>query len=139
MGKVMGRMRRLRWGLVGGVVLTLAVARPLLGADLSGTWRITYWVDQENRETVTLEITHERGLLPGTGSIRGAGESQMSRVEIRSGVVTGHDFRFTLVEPGGVAARPTVLVGSWYRDEMSGQAEGTFGKRMFGGSRLIRY
>lgn len=129
------RPRRIKAGLVGGVVLAAALARPALGADLAGTWHVSYRVDQQTLQTVTLQIEHEGRWIPGADVIRGRGQGPTGRVDLRSGTLRGSDFRLTVVDVGGGSARPTILIGRLHRDEMSGRAEGPFGSRMFAGVR----
>ncbi len=128
-------MKRLRWGLLGGALLAVLVARPLLGEDLSGTWQVSYRIDHQTSETIVLELRHERSWIPGPSSLRGMGVSQGGQVLVQSGTVRGNDFQITLTYVENVGARPTVLMGSWYVNEMSGRADGFFGTRRFDGSR----
>ena len=125
---------RLRWMLGVGAVLALLVARPLLAADISGTWEISYQMAQ-GRQTITLELVQEGSRVSGSGTMRADSMGDAVRVEVRSGTAGSGDFRFLLVEAGGSASRPQEFIGDWYRDEMSGRTDGAFGSRMFTGTR----
>ena len=125
---------RKKWIFVVGAILSLLVARPLLAADLSGTWELAYWTDQD-RQTITLEIVQEGPKVLGSGTVRGDSLGGVVQVEVRSGTAVGGDFHFVLVSEGMSVSRGQEFSGSWYRDEMSGQTNGAFGSRMFTGIR----
>ena len=131
----LGEPGRLRWMLGVGAVLALLVARPLLAADISGTWEISYQIAQGQAQTITLELVQEGSRVSGSGTMRADSMGDAVRVEVRSGTVGSADFRFLLVEEGGSASLPQEFIGGWYRDEMSGRTDGAFGTRMFTGAR----
>ncbi len=130
----LGEPGRLRWMLGVAAVLAFLVARPLLAADISGTWEISYQMAQ-GRQTITLELVHEGSRVSGSGTMRADSMGDALRVEVRSGTAGNSDFSFLLVEEGGSAYRPQEFIGAWYRDEMSGETEGAFGTGMFTGVR----
>ncbi len=125
---------RVRWMLGVGAVLALLVARPLLAADISGTWEISYQMAQ-GRQTITLELVQEGSRVSGSGTMRADSMGDAVRVEVRSGTAGNNDFRLLLAEEGGSAPRLQEFIGDWYRDEMSGRTDGAFGSRMFTGAR----
>ena len=130
----LGRSSRLRWVLGAGSVLVFLVTRPLLAADISGTWEISSQMAR-GRQTIVLELVQDGSRVSGTGTMRIDGGGEAVRVEVRSGTARGGDFRFLLVEDGGPVSRPQEFVGNWYKDEMSGRTDGAFGSRMFAGAR----
>ena len=125
---------RVRWMLGVGAVLALLMARPLLAADISGTWEISYQMAQ-GRQTITLELVQAGSRVSGSGTMRADSMGDAVRVEVRSGTAGNNDVRFLLVEEGGSAPRPQEFIGDWYRDEMSGRTDGAFGTGMFTGVR----
>ena len=129
-----GEPGRLRWILGVGAVLAFLVVRPLLAADISGTWEISSQMPG-GRQTITLEIVQDGSRVTGTGTMRIDGIGDAVRMEVRSGTAGGGDFRFLLVEQDGSTSRPQEFIGNWYRDEMSGRTDGAFGSRMFTGAR----
>ncbi len=131
----LGEPGRLRWMLGVAAVLAFLVARPLLAADISGTWEISYQMGQGRQTIITVELVQEGSRLSGSGTMRAERVGDAVRVEVRSGTAGNNDVRFLLVGEGGSAARPQEFVGDWYRDEMSGLTEGAFGSRMFTGAR----
>lgn len=131
----MARPKRLTWGIAAGIGLALLASRPLLAADLSGVWTVTYRLDAETVETMTLDLVHDGRWTPGPDVVRGVGRSSRGRVEVRQGVARGTDVRLTLVDAGARDRFPTVLTGAWHRDEMGGRVDGWFGSRMFVASR----
>lgn len=54
----LGEPGRLRWVLGVAAVLAFLVARPLLAAEISGTWEISYQIAQ-GRQTITLELVQK--------------------------------------------------------------------------------
>jgi hypothetical protein len=131
------RRARAKWGLAVGAVLAVAIARPLLAADLTGTWDISSRVGHD-RQTITLEVVHDGATVTGAGVMRMDGAAAAARVAIRSAIVgrpDGSDFRIVLVQIDSAGARPQELIGAWYRHEMSGRVEGAYGSRMFWGVR----
>ncbi len=129
----LGEPGRLRWMLGVGAVLAFLVARPLLAADISGTWEISYQISQGS-QTITLELVQEGSRVTGSGTMR-ATMGDAVRVEVRSGTAGSGAFRFLLVEEDGSASGPQEFIGDWFRDEMSGRTDGAFGSRMFTGAR----
>lgn len=116
---------------LGGLIAGFLLARPLLAADLTGTWEISYQVGQD-AETVLLSVDHDGSTLTGEGTLRlGAGDAMP--VVVRAGSIRRGDFRFQLTGARGATLR--ALWGAWHEDEMSGRTDGTFGSRMFVGVR----
>ena len=115
-------------------MLVFLLARPLLAADLSGTWDITCRIGSD-RQIITLELVHRGSTVSGVGTVRRESTQNPVQVEVRSGIADGVDFRFFLVEASGSLSRPQLFFGSWYRDEMSGLTEGVFGSRIYRGDR----
>ena len=99
----LGEPGRLRWMLGVGAILALLVARPLLAADISGTWEISYQIGQGQAQTITLELVQKGSRVSGSGTMRADSIGDAIRVEVRSGTAGSRDFSFRLVEEGGSA------------------------------------
>jgi len=131
---VASKARRLWLSLGAGLVLALLVVRPLLAADLTGTWDISCWIGQDH-QTITLELAQDGRSVSGAGTVWFDDSRDSVLVEVRSGTVHGVDFRLSVARVGGAALPPQEFFGSWYRNEMSGRTDGAFGRRVFSGSR----
>jgi hypothetical protein len=138
-GKVTDRDRgwrgrlSLRWLLGVFAVAAFFAARPLLAADISGSWDLSCQIGEE-RQGLRLELVMKGSEVTGTGTLRvdrnGTGEPVLVRA---AGTVKGWDFKVSVEgRPGG---RPQEFRGSWYKNEMSGISSGEFGSRLFTGSR----
>ena len=125
---------RLRWVLGAVTLVALAVTCPLLAADGSGNWEIGYWTGQ-TRQTIVLELVQQGSHLSGTGTLRVAGTDSTIHARVQGTASRSGDFRFLLVEAGGLEARSQEFFGRWYRDEMSGLTRGPFGEAIFAGVR----
>ncbi|MHB1195080.1 MAG: hypothetical protein ACYC6F_18815 [Longimicrobiales bacterium] len=133
-GRGFRAMPRLRWVLGASALVALAVACPLLAADVSGNWDIVYWTEQ-GRQPIALELVQKGSQLSGVGSLRTAGTDIVIRAEVQGGANRSGDFHFLLVEEGGSASRSQQFFGSSYKDEMSGRTSGPFGDAIFAGVR----
>ena len=128
---------RVRW-ILGGLALAMFFSvRPILAADLSGTWDLTCRLG-DDRQIISLELIHDGSRLAGSGTIRMENTGAGVPVELRVGRVRGRDFSFSLLEIGRPGARPQYFDGSWFRNEMSGLSTGAFGARVFRGDRRSR-
>jgi hypothetical protein len=116
------------------LLLGFLVSRPLLAEEISGTWEIAVRVGEEV-EIYHLELVREWFSLSGAGTMQ-MGAGAPVRVQVVTGTVHQRDFRFLLVEVGGVPSGRRELFGAWHMDEMSGLAIGPFGDRRFSGTRL---
>jgi hypothetical protein len=124
-----------RWQLVlVAIVAALVLARPSLAADFSGTWAISYRLDGET-ETVLLDIVQERSTVSGVGSFRVGTIGDPIAVEIRQGRANSRRFRFQLARINGPEGPAQTFFGEWYKNELSGRTDGTFGSRMIVGVR----
>ena len=127
--------RRLQWilGACAPLVTFIAV-RPLLAADISGTWDLSCRIGPE-QQTITLELVQDGSQVSGFGILRTDDMGSPVRVAVRSGTAQAGDFLLFLVEAGRSGGHPQEVRGRWYRDEMDGQTNGAFGARMFIGVR----
>jgi len=125
---------RYRWVLGAATLVALAVACPLLAADVSGNWDVGYWTGQ-TRQTIVLELVQDGSRLSGTGTLRVAGTDSMIHATVQGIASRSGDFHFLLVDAGGLRLRSQEFVGSWYRHEMSGLTSGSFGEAVFSGVR----
>lgn len=131
-----GVLARFRWGWALGITACLVVVlvRPLLAADISGTWEISCWIGQD-RQVITLELIQDGRDLSGEGILRRGAAGDSARVFVRSGTVSWGDFQFMIAEGLGPAARLQGFEGDWFGNEMSGLAKGEYGSRIFHGVR----
>jgi len=125
---------RLHWVFGACALVTFFAARPLLAADISGTWDLSCRIG-EDRQTITLELVQDGSQVSGMGTLRVGDMGRAVRVAVQAGIAHAGDFHFFLVEEGRSEGHPQKFSGSWYRDEMSGQTNGVFGARMFRGAR----
>jgi hypothetical protein len=131
-----GAARRSRrwWALTIGAALAFVIVRPLLAADLTGTWQIVSWANGD-RQVVRLDLAQAGRSVSGRGLMWMERAGDTVPVEVRSAAVRPPDFQLTIVPSGGRASSPQVFIGAWYRDEMSGRVEGGPVRRMFEGDR----
>ena len=127
-------MPRMRWILGASAVVALAVACPLLAADVSGSWDVAYWTEQ-GRQAFAMELVQEGRHLTGRGTLRAAGKDIVIHATVQGRAGRSGDFHFIFVEEGGSASRSQEFFGSWYKDEMSGLTSGPFGDAIFAGVR----
>ena len=125
---------RPRWLVVAGTVLAFALARPLLAADLSGTWEVSFRSGLSS-QTIRLELVQRGSTVSGMGTLRSSDTDGAIQVQVRSGTASRGAFHIVLTETGGVASRGQDFVGKWYRDEMSGRTDGMLGTHVFTGVR----
>jgi hypothetical protein len=130
----LGEFTGLGWMLSAGILVTLVIVHPLLAADITGTWEVSYRVGQ-SQQVLIVELVQEGSGVSGIGTIQTANEENAVRVVVRSGAARAGDFRFLLTEDGGSESRSQEFVGDWYGDEMSGLTSGMLGTGMFAGTR----
>jgi hypothetical protein len=89
--------------------------------DVTGTWEVTIETGQGSFEgTSTMEQSDE-------GTVTGTFTAEMGEMQIRNGVVSGHDISFTLVVDAGGEQMELSLTGTVEGDEISGSGSGPFG------------
>jgi len=123
-----------RWALTAATLMALAVACPLLAADVSGSWDISYWT-AHTRQTIVLELVQDGSRLSGTATLRVADTDSMIDATVQGTASRSGDFHFLLVDADRLQSRSQEFVGSWYRNEMSGLTSGSFGEAIFAGVR----
>ena len=98
--------RRLRWILGACALVTFIAVRPLLAADISGTWDLSCRIGPE-QQTITLELVQDGSQVSGFGILRTDDMGSPVRVAVRSGTAPAGDFLLFLVEAGrsGVTAK----------------------------------
>jgi hypothetical protein len=123
-----------RWGLGALAVLSLALARPLLAADISGRWEASDWYGA-SVQSFTLGLTQDGAQVSGTGVAYLGSERDTVFLDVAGTRVWGRDFRLTVVDIAGTAFDTHHFIGGCFRDEMSGRTEGDLGARIFTGRR----
>ena len=124
-----------RWGLGAGVLALFLLAPPLLAANISGTWQVSYWYGV-TVQSFTLELTQDGAQVSGTGIAHLNDGRDTVLVEVSGATVARRDFRLRIVDSTGSVFRAHEFIGGWFRDRMSGTTEGDLGSRVFRGKRL---
>jgi hypothetical protein len=110
------------------------LASPLVAANISGTWEISYWYGV-SVQTFTLELTQDGAQVSGTGTACLSDGRDTVLVEVSGETVARRDFRLRIVDSTGSVFGVHEFIGGWFRDRMSGTTEGDLGSRVFRGTR----
>lgn len=89
--------------------------------DVTGTWEVTIETGEGSFEGTSTMEQDEDGTVTGTFT------AEMGEMQIRNGVVSGHDISFSLVVDAGGEQMELSLTGTVEDDEISGSGSGPFG------------